>query len=132
MSFHQGRGGNRRGGNFHKGGASGGRHGGGGGRRGGGKDSDVPVDENNPVVQCFREYARELDAKHDRYERIVKCSRDITIESKRIIFLLHTVDSKWVFLCFLCLYCTWDMCRIGQNICLFHGRDVQFVRNPGG
>lgn len=94
MSFHQGRGGNRRGGNFHKGGASGGRHGGGGGRRGGGKDSDVPVDENNPVVQCFREYARELDAKHDRYERIVKCSRDITIESKRIIFLLHTVDSK--------------------------------------
>lgn len=54
----------------------------------------MPVDENNPVVQCFREYARELDAKHDRYERIVKCSRDITIESKRIIFLLHTVDSK--------------------------------------
>lgn len=54
----------------------------------------MPVDENNPVVQCFREYARELDEKHDRYERIVKCSRDITIESKRIIFLLHTVDAK--------------------------------------
>lgn len=94
MSFHQqGRGGNRRGGNFHKGGG-----GGAGGNRHGGskraKDFDVPVDENNPVVQCFREYARELDAKHDRYERIVKCSRDITIESKRIIFLLHTVDSK--------------------------------------
>ncbi|KXJ72714.1 hypothetical protein RP20_CCG017370 [Aedes albopictus] len=97
MSFHhQGRGGNRRGGNFHKGGGGGGRHGGGNRTGGGGrKESDaVPVDENNPVVQCFREYARELDAKHDRYERIVKCSRDITIESKRIIFLLHTVDSK--------------------------------------
>lgn len=89
MSYH--RGGNRRGGNFNRGG--GGRHGGGGGKRGS-KDADVPVDENNPVVQCFREYARELDEKHDRYERIVKCSRDITIESKRIIFLLHTVDAK--------------------------------------
>lgn len=90
MSYH--RGGGRRGGNFNKGGGHG-RHGGGGGKRGS-KDADVPVDENNPIVQCFREYARELDEKHDRYERIVKCSRDITIESKRIIFLLHTVDAK--------------------------------------
>lgn len=40
----------------------------------------------------FRGYALELDSKHDRYERIVKISRDITIESKRIIFLLHTID----------------------------------------
>ncbi|XP_058458198.1 translin-associated protein X-like [Malaya genurostris] len=89
MSYH--RGGNRRGANFNKGGGN--RYGG-GGKRGAGKDLDVPVDENNPVVQCFREYARELDEKHDRYEHIVKCSRDITIESKRIIFLLHTVDAK--------------------------------------
>lgn len=92
MSYH--RGGHRRGGNFNRGGGGGGnRHGGGGG--GGKRHSDAtPVDENNPVVLQFREYARELDEKHDRYERIVKCSRDITIESKRIIFLLHTVDSK--------------------------------------
>uniref|UniRef100_A0A8D8MDN4 Translin-associated protein X n=1 Tax=Culex pipiens TaxID=7175 RepID=A0A8D8MDN4_CULPI len=88
MSYH--RGGHRRGNNFNRGGG-GNRHGGGGGKR----HSDAgPVDENNPVVLQFREYARELDEKHDRYERIVKCSRDITIESKRIIFLLHTVDSK--------------------------------------
>lgn len=38
----------------------------------------------------FKEYGAELDTKHDRHERIVKISRDITIESKRIIFLLHS------------------------------------------
>lgn len=51
-------------------------------------------DNNNPVIQCFRQYAQELDDKHDRYERILKQSRDITIESKRIIFLLHTADAR--------------------------------------
>lgn len=49
---------------------------------------------DTPVVAAFRQYARELDAKHDRYERIIKRSRDITIESKRIIFLLHTVNQS--------------------------------------
>ncbi|XP_055526883.1 translin-associated protein X [Wyeomyia smithii] len=95
MSYHhQSRGGNRRANNFNRGGGNryGGGAGAGAGKRSGGKDKSI--DETNPVVQCFREYARELDAKHDRYERIVKCSRDITIESKRIIFLLHTVDGK--------------------------------------
>ncbi|XP_055849572.1 translin-associated protein X [Episyrphus balteatus] len=52
----------------------------------------VPVDESNPVIIAFKQYALELDDKHDRYERIVKLSRDTTIESKRIIFLLHTID----------------------------------------
>lgn len=55
------------------------------------EDSSTPIVADTPVVAAFRQYARELDAKHDRYERIVKRSRDITIESKRIIFLLHTV-----------------------------------------
>lgn len=64
-----------------------------GGRRGRDHENAV-VDENNPVIQCFREYAAILDAKHDKHERIVKISRDITIESKRIIFLLHTIDSR--------------------------------------
>ncbi|XP_011312693.1 translin-associated protein X [Fopius arisanus] len=50
------------------------------------------IDEANPVIQQFRGYSLELDSKHDRYERIVKINRDITIESKRIIFLLHTID----------------------------------------
>lgn len=35
-----------------------------------------------------------MDAKNDRHERLVKISRDITIESKRIIFLLHTIDER--------------------------------------
>lgn len=52
------------------------------------------IDENNPVLKAFQSYASELDAKHDRYERIIKLSRDITIESKRIIFLLHSIDTR--------------------------------------
>ncbi|XP_043932987.1 translin-associated protein X isoform X3 [Protopterus annectens] len=39
---------------------------------------------------CFQ---RELDQRHDKYERLVKLSRDITIESKRTIFLLHRISS---------------------------------------
>uniref|UniRef100_A0A8C1PF13 Translin-associated factor X n=1 Tax=Cyprinus carpio TaxID=7962 RepID=A0A8C1PF13_CYPCA len=38
-------------------------------------------------------FQRELDTKHDKHERLVKISRDITIESKRTIFLLHRVTS---------------------------------------
>lgn len=52
------------------------------------------INENSPVIKQFQEYAIELDAKHDRYERLIKISRDITIESKRIIFLLHTLDKE--------------------------------------
>ncbi|XP_055710462.1 translin-associated protein X [Phlebotomus papatasi] len=64
--------------------------------KGGAKHSNAPttVDESNPILVAFHGFARELDDKHDRYERIVKCGRDITIESKRIIFLLHTIDQK--------------------------------------
>lgn len=55
---------------------------------------DVPSDDDHPVIQSFRQYAKELDDKHDRYERILKQSRDVTIESKRVIFLLHTADIR--------------------------------------
>ncbi|XP_064555286.1 translin-associated protein X [Drosophila montana] len=54
----------------------------------------VQLDEQNPVVLAFRSYASELDSKHDRHERILKLSRDITIESKRIIFFLHSIDAR--------------------------------------
>lgn len=57
-------------------------------------DAGQSADDSNPVVRSFRAYADELNDKHDRYERIVKHSRDITIESKRLIFLLHTVDMR--------------------------------------
>lgn len=58
------------------------------------------IDEKNPVLQMFRECSLELTDKHDRYERIVKISRDITIESKRIIFLLHNTNlDMYVLFC---------------------------------
>ncbi|XP_071833134.1 translin-associated protein X-like isoform X1 [Apostichopus japonicus] len=50
------------------------------------------VDLNSPILQAFSVFQQELDTKHDKYERIVKLSRDITIESKRIIFLLHRIS----------------------------------------
>lgn len=58
------------------------------------RKNDVAVDDDNLVVKAFRGYAQELDDKHDRYERILKQSRDVTIESKRLIFLLHTADHR--------------------------------------
>lgn len=50
------------------------------------------VDEDNPVIQVFQVYQKALTDRHDRHERIVKLSRDITIESKRAIFLLHRIS----------------------------------------
>lgn len=32
-----------------------------------------------------------MDERRDRYERIVKLSRDVIIEAKRIIFQLHRI-----------------------------------------
>lgn len=46
----------------------------------------------SPTVLLFMTYQNELDAKYDKYERLIKKSRDLTIESKRIIFLLHRVS----------------------------------------
>lgn len=47
---------------------------------------------DNPVALQFGEFSKMLDDRHDRHERIVKISRDITIESKRIIFALHRIQ----------------------------------------
>ncbi|XP_077470200.1 translin-associated protein X isoform X2 [Stigmatopora argus] len=48
---------------------------------------------SSPVIEAFKVFQKELDTKHDKYERLVKLSRDVTIESKRTIFLLHRVTS---------------------------------------
>jgi predicted translin family RNA/ssDNA-binding protein len=59
--------------------------------------SKKKVDENSPVIVFFKEIQQELDSRYDKHERIVKFSRDLTIHSKRIIFLLQRVagaDSK--------------------------------------
>lgn len=39
----------------------------------------------------FPEIFLEMDERRDRYERIVKLSRDVIIECKRIIFQLHRI-----------------------------------------
>ncbi|XP_061914524.1 disrupted in schizophrenia 1 protein-like isoform X4 [Entelurus aequoreus] len=51
------------------------------------------ADLSSPVLAAFKVFQKELDTKHDKHERLVKLSRDITIESKRTIFLLHRVTS---------------------------------------
>ncbi|TRY78383.1 hypothetical protein TCAL_07181 [Tigriopus californicus] len=81
-------------------GSRGGRGGGGGGGHYSKFHSREPktlpkgVDPNNPIIQQFQEHARILDEKNDKYERIVKLSRDITVESKRVIFLLHRITCE--------------------------------------
>lgn len=39
----------------------------------------------------FEQFRQKLDEQNDRFERLVKLSRDLTIQSKRTIFLLHRV-----------------------------------------
>ncbi|XP_050997782.1 LOW QUALITY PROTEIN: translin-associated protein X-like [Acomys russatus] len=52
------------------------------------------VSSTSPVMLAFKSFQQELDARHDKYERLVKLSRDITVESKRTIFLLHRITSS--------------------------------------
>uniref|UniRef100_A0A1A8M368 Translin-associated protein X n=2 Tax=Nothobranchius TaxID=28779 RepID=A0A1A8M368_9TELE len=54
---------------------------------------EMSTNSTSPVITAFRVFQQELDAKHDKYERLVKISRDVTIESKRTIFLLHRVTN---------------------------------------
>ena len=54
-----------------------------------------PVKDASPILRLFQSFQTELDSRHDKYERLVKCSRDVTIQSKRVIFLLHRgLDEK--------------------------------------
>ncbi|KAM6922311.1 translin-associated protein X [Lycodopsis pacificus] len=59
------------------------------------RNADAVQDANSssPVIAAFKVFQQELDTKHDKHERLVKISRDVTIESKRTIFLLHRVTS---------------------------------------
>ncbi|XP_022193447.2 translin-associated protein X isoform X2 [Nilaparvata lugens] len=45
------------------------------------------------MMRAFTSYRDALNDNYDRYERLFKISRDITIESKRIIFQLHLVST---------------------------------------
>ena len=84
-SYHGGRrGGGNRGGHYNRRGNS---------VSGGRKERviDEEAEKKNPFLAQFRNHAASLDKRHDKRERLVKLSRDITIESKRIIFLLHRI-----------------------------------------
>ncbi|KAI8318900.1 Translin [Martensiomyces pterosporus] len=51
--------------------------------------SDEPLSETKrAILQNFTNYRDTLDAHYDQRERIIKCSRDITALSKKIVFSL--------------------------------------------
>ncbi|KAJ2944179.1 hypothetical protein O0L34_g18156 [Tuta absoluta] len=54
--------------------------------------ASLPAD--SPVLAMFKQAATILNERQDRHERLVKLSRDVTIESKRIIFLLHSAITQ--------------------------------------
>ncbi|PBP26357.1 translin-associated protein X [Diplocarpon rosae] len=54
------------------------------------QESNVKTSPFMPMFETFRD---ELDEHHDRRERIIKASRDITAASKKIIFALQRVRS---------------------------------------
>ncbi|PYH91225.1 Translin [Aspergillus ellipticus CBS 707.79] len=45
----------------------------------------------NPIMSMFETFRDELDEHHDRRERLIKASRDITALSKKIIFSLQRI-----------------------------------------
>ncbi|XP_007892045.1 translin-associated protein X isoform X1 [Callorhinchus milii] len=57
------------------------------------EENENKVNSSSPVLLSFKSFQNELDARHDKHERLVKLSRDVTIESKRTIFLLQRVTS---------------------------------------
>jgi len=48
---------------------------------------------SSPFMPMFETFRNELDEHHDRRERIIKASRDITAASKKIIFALQRMRS---------------------------------------
>jgi len=46
------------------------------------------LDEESILYKSFKTYQTELDKRNDKHERLVKLSRDVTIQSKRAIFSL--------------------------------------------
>ncbi|KAL1612062.1 hypothetical protein SLS60_000285 [Paraconiothyrium brasiliense] len=53
--------------------------------------SGKPEQAASPFMPMFEGFRAELDEHHDRRERIIKASRDITAASKKIIFTLQRV-----------------------------------------
>ncbi|KAG8979854.1 hypothetical protein FRB90_007870, partial [Tulasnella sp. 427] len=51
--------------------------------------ASVDAPPPSAVHAAFESFRDELDQHHDRRERLIKTSRDVTILSKKIIFSLH-------------------------------------------
>ncbi|KAI9808819.1 MAG: hypothetical protein M1827_007194 [Pycnora praestabilis] len=49
------------------------------------------IDSSSPFMSMFETFRNELDEHHDRRERIIKASRDITAMSKKMIFSLQRI-----------------------------------------
>jgi predicted translin family RNA/ssDNA-binding protein len=58
------------------------------------KENEPPIDLTSPVTQEFFRLSQQLDARHDKHEALVKRGRDVTIDSKKIIFLLHRIHGS--------------------------------------
>ena len=56
------------------------------------------INMDSPLMNTFIGFRADLDAHQDKYERLVKTSRDITIISKRIIFNLHRCVGRYYIL----------------------------------
>lgn len=54
-------------------------------------DAGSTTQPTGPFIAMFEGFRKELDEHHDRRERIIKASRDITASSKKIIFTLQRV-----------------------------------------
>lgn len=54
------------------------------------KDSS---ESTSPFISVFEGFKAELDEHHDRRERVIKASRDITAFSKKVIFALQRYAS---------------------------------------
>ncbi|TFY83727.1 hypothetical protein EWM64_g272 [Hericium alpestre] len=50
--------------------------------------------DGRPIHDVFEAFRNELDEHNDRRERLIKASRDVTIASKRVIFLLHRIMNE--------------------------------------
>ncbi|XP_073135047.1 uncharacterized protein [Henckelia pumila] len=48
--------------------------------------------EHNPMREAFSEYTSYLNNLNDKRERVVKASRDITMNSKKVIFQVHRIS----------------------------------------
>ncbi|KAA1468542.1 Translin [Dentipellis sp. KUC8613] len=51
-------------------------------------------DDPSSIPVLFDAFRAELDDHNDRRERLIKASRDVTIASKRVIFLLHRIINE--------------------------------------